>query len=507
MSITVYSAALWGIDAYPVHIEVDLSNGLPQILLVGLPDQAVKEAKERVRTAIKNSGYALPSRKIVVNLAPADIKKEGPAFDLAIAIGILACLEHVPAPKLEDYCFLGELALSGRLRKTQGALPATLLLKNSGKTLVVPPQCETEICPIKGVEVLVATSLLETVQHLREETQLRKAAAQPRTSHAKSTTLDFAHVKGQALAKRAIEVAVSGGHNLIMTGPPGGGKSMLARRIPSILPQLNLEESLEISKVRSAAGLMENASPLTMERPFRAPHHTVSPAGLAGGGSFPKPGEISLAHHGVLFLDELPEFRKDSLECLRAPMEDGELFIGRAKATLKFPARFMLVAAMNPCRCGHLGDAQKPCHCTLPQIISYRNRISGPLLDRIDIHLEVHPVSFTDLTRVSKEESSAVIRERIDRVRARQATRLKQTTHAVNAGISGQDLKRYCSLEASSQKLLAAAMQDLHLSARAYTRVLRVSRTIADIAESETIQAEHVAEAIQYRSLDRPLLC
>lgn len=506
MTSTIYSVSLWGIDAFPVQIEVDVAPGLPQMILVGLPDQAVKESKERVKAAIKNSGFPFPSKKIIVNLAPADMKKEGPCFDLPIAIGILASLGHVHPERIRDFAFLGELALDGRLRKTKGIVPALLGIRETHRRLIAPLENETEAGVLPDSPVLLAKNLSEVVKFLNEGAPLQDAAASrkdPETVSSAAYPFDFQEVKGQRQAKRALEVAVSGAHNILMVGPPGSGKSMLARRLPGILPEPSPEEILEIMKIHSAADAPGMERRLMNRRPFRSPHHTISPAGLAGGGPFPRPGEITLAHHGVLFLDELSEFRKDTLEILRAPMEDGKLVISRARASLTFPARFMLVTAMNPCKCGFLGDSRKACRCSLSQILAYRAKISGPLLDRIDLHVEVPAVKFRELSETLPAESSETLRLRIQRVRNIQKERFKAEKITANSEMGGKEIKKYCHASPAALKLLETAMEDFGFSARAYSRILKVGRTIADISESEKILEEHLAEAIQYRLLDR----
>lgn len=478
--------------------------------IVGLPDQAVKESKERVRTAIKNSGFSIPSKKIIINLAPADIKKEGPAFDLPIALGILAGLGHIKPETLAPYVFLGELALDGSLRKTKGVLPAALMLKNTGdRSLVIPYDNRFESSLVPEISSYAASSLTEVVRFLNEGNGLSIVAngweELFRDQGLKEYANDFIEVKGQLHAKRAIEVAVSGAHNILLIGPPGAGKSMLTQRIPGILPRLTREDALEIMKIHSAAGLSGNEPTVLCQRPFRAPHHTISSAGLVGGGTFPRPGEISLAHHGVLFLDELPEFRKDAIETLRAPLEDGEIIIARAKSSIKFPARFMLAAAMNPCRCGYLGDSRKSCQCSLGQIIAYRAKISGPLLDRFDLHIEVPAVRYQELRSEQSPEPSAVIRIRIEKTRAVQQERFSKDHIHTNSQMREKEIKKFCELSPAGHRLLEMAMNELAFSARAYSRILKVSRTIADMDGSEIIREEHVAEAIQYRSLDRNL--
>ncbi len=506
MTSTIYSVTLWGIDAFPVQIEVDVTSGLPQMILVGLPDQAVKESKERVRAAIKNSGFPFPSKKIIINLAPADMKKEGPCFDLPIAIGILASLGHIHSEKIRDYAFLGELALDGRLRKTKGIIPAMLGVRETHRQLIAPLENEAEAGVLSDAPLLLAKNLSEVVRFLNEGAPLKSPTTARKDSEAVSSILypfDFQEVKGQRQAKRALEVAVSGAHNILMVGPPGSGKSMLARRLPGILPDLSQEEILEIMKIHSAVdSLVAERRPIN-RRPFRSPHHTISPAGLAGGGTFPKPGEITLAHHGVLFLDELSEFRKDALEVLRAPMEDGKLVISRARASIAFPARFMLVTAMNPCKCGFLGDTRRACRCSLSQILAYRAKISGPLLDRIDLHIEVPAVKFKELTETRPAENSEAIRLRIQRARDIQKERFKAEKIITNSEMGEKEIKKHCHPSPAALKLLETALEELGLSARAYSRILKVGRTLADLSESEKILEEHLAEAIQYRLLDR----
>lgn len=503
----VDSLALMGIDAYIVNVEVDVSSNFPSFTIVGLPDTAVQESKERVATAVRNSGLEFPRRRIVINLAPADTKKEGPSFDLPIALGILIAAEQVPEPLMKHFAALGELSLDGSVKPVSGVLPMTLDAKANGKeNMIVPKGNAREAAVVKGINVFPVDSLQQALELLREcgpepfvGTPLDEVLENPEYQ------IDFSDVKAQEAVKRALEVAAAGGHNLIMIGPPGSGKSMLARRLPTILPSLNLEEALETTKVVSVAGLMPADVALLTTRPFRSPHHTVSNAGLIGGGTIPRPGEVSLSHNGVLFLDELPEFSRDVLEVMRQPLEDGVVTISRAAMSLTFPARFMLVAAMNPCPCGFATDPSKPCTCSHQQIRKYLMRISGPLLDRIDIHIEVPRLRQDQLMGELASELSATIRERVQGAREIQRRRFDGLDLHCNAHMQTKHLKKFCAAAEPVKDLLKGAIQQLNLSARAYDRILKLARTIADLAGSQAILPEHVAEAIQYRSLDRKL--
>lgn len=509
MLARVCSGAVYGVNAYAVEIEVHAGHGDPQFVIVGLPDAAVRESKDRVWTAMHNAGFRPNLGRTTINLAPADIKKEGPSFDLPIAAGLLAATEEMTLPRLNDYALIGELALSGEIRRVRGVLPVTLEMRRLGKRgILVPFENAEEAAVAEGIDVYPVRSLREAIDFLAGELTLHpfRMDLSDLISRERVYHDDFSDVKGQESAKRAIEVAVSGGHNLLMIGSPGSGKTMLARRIPSILPEMDLEEALEATRVHSVAGVLKSHQALICQRPFRAPHHTISDAGLLGGGAHPLPGEVSLAHCGVLFLDELPEFHRNVLEVLRQPLEDGHVSIARAAASLSFPSRFMLVAAMNPCPCGYAGDPKRECRCTSTKIQNYRNRISGPLLDRIDIHIEVPPVQYHDMSTLERGESSAQIRARVEASRARQRHRFQDNPRVTcNAAMSAREVQTYCVPIPSAAELLKAAMQELNFSARAYDRIVKVARTIADMADSADITEVHIAEAIQFRTLDRTL--
>ena len=502
------SAGTLGIEAFLIEVETHVDNQMFTFNIVGLPDNAVKESRERIMAAIKNSGLSMPNKKYTVNLAPADVRKEGSAFDLPIALGILSATDQIPSDALDKTLVLGELALDGTLRPARGVLPITIMAKCSELTQILLPQANAdEAALVEGVKVIAVESLGQAVRFLSGKEEIKPFDVD-RLALFKAnsgTILNLTDVKGQENVKRAFEVAAAGGHNLIMVGPPGAGKTMIAKRLPSILPPMTFDEALETTKIHSVAGTLPENTPLLTDRQFRSPHHTISDAALVGGGmGIARPGEISLAHHGVLFLDELPEFARNVLEVLRQPLEDNKITISRTKLSLTFPCNFMLVASMNPCPCGNFGNPNASCNCSPVQIQRYMSKVSGPLLDRIDIHIEVAAVKYQELSSERRGETSESVRERVVKAREVQAERFTGREDVFkNADMGSKDIRKYCKLESDGQDLLKMAMSRLGLSARAYDKILKVARTIADLAGQESIQPEHLSEAIQYRSLDR----
>ena len=503
MVVKCRSIGLFGLKTYGVEVEADISRGVPAFDIVGLPDAAVKESRDRVRAAMKNCGFEFPAARLVLNLAPADIKKEGPLYDLPILVTVLKASGNIRA-NTDDAAFIGELSLSGELRGISGVLPMAIAAREQGlKKLFVPYANRNEGAVVDGLSVYPVRNVYELVDHLSGRAQIEPAVFTPDADNIEDSVLDFCQVKGQAQAKRALEIAAAGGHNVLLIGSPGAGKSMLAKRMVTILPQMTFEETIETTKIHSIAGTLKQGSGLVPRRPFRAPHHTISRIGLTGGGNTPKPGEISLAHNGVLFLDELPEFPRSTLEVLRQPLEDGTVTISRANGTYTYPSSFMLIAAMNPCPCGYFNHPKKDCSCSDAAVQKYLGRVSGPLLDRIDIHIEVPPVEYDDLVSHAGEETSAAVRARVNAAREIQNARFEGKGFTCNARIDASMFDKVCVMDDKAQRMLKLAFDRMAMTARAYDRVLKVARTVADLDGSEIIRADHIGEAIQYRSLDR----
>lgn len=504
MGTRLKSIGLFGMNAYLVDVEVDTLRALPSFDIIGLPDAAIKESRDRVRFAFKNCGYQFPTTKVTVNLAPADVKKNGPLYDVPIFLALLIETAQIGIPDLSDTALIGELSLNGDIRAVNGVLPMVIHAKQEGiRKVFVPADNAEEASIVEGIAVYAISHIDELIAHLLENRRLEPLSPAISRQGLPNYSFDFSDVKGQESAKRALEIAAAGGHNALLIGSPGSGKSMLAKRLPSILPEMNWDESIETTKIHSIAGLLTRDTTPVRVRPFRAPHHTISPAGLSGGGIIPKPGEISLAHHGVLFLDELPEFSRAAMEILRQPIEDGTVTISRVSGTLSYPCSVMLIAAMNPCPCGYFGHPTRKCTCSEKQVSRYLAKVSGPLLDRLDLHIDVQPVEFESMTSPHQAESSAQIKQRLEHARKIQQERYQNTPVMNNAGIPPAELTRHCSMEERAKSLLKNAFERLGLSARAYDRILKVARTIADLEQSESIKSLHISEAIQYRSLDR----